>query len=159
MSVSVKSKKPMGHITVLYMVKVKQGEKGKEKIYGGYASSASARAAARAYISALKKAYDPLIATSEIYVAKDGTEKRRRAKLKTESKLYLMDDATNPGGGKFSFAPKSESKAMQYLEEKMDVKRPIVLVEAIKNTTKNKGFWKVFNSTGSGKLIANPKRR
>tara|TARA_R100000406_G_scaffold54598_1_gene37353 strand:+ start:745 stop:1602 length:858 start_codon:yes stop_codon:yes gene_type:complete len=149
--------KVMGQISTLYMVILYEGN-DKERILGGFASAPSARAAARAYMTGIKKAYDPLIPLYTSRETKTGRTSSTRSKLKINVKYIthqVKGKDKRTGEAVYSF---ENDGAYKYLKDKLG-KRPItVRVRLITHKEDHKAYWKLFNSPAVGQLRWNPKR-
>ena len=157
--------KVMYELPSLYVVVIKYDKSKKESVLGGYASPSSARAAARAYMTGMKKAYDPLIAAAVQKTNKSGKEYTTKAKLKIESYLAgsgkggeiyekQMGSAGQRGEAMFRFEPNA---AMKYLVNKMKKKSFKLRVIKVTDRKDHRSYWKLFDSPQVGTMVWNPK--
>jgi hypothetical protein len=149
--------KVMGQIPELFIVTVQKQGQQKKEVLGGYASASSARAAARAYLSGIKKAYDPLIPTFTTGKTKTGRTSNRKNILKVDSVLYTSKKHGKAKAGEATFKFEN-NQALQYLKDSMKKDALIVRVEKIKDHSKHRAYWKLFDSPSVGKMRWNPKR-
>lgn len=150
--------KVMGKIPELFLVTVQKQGQQKKEVLGGYASASSARAAARAYLSGIKKAYDPLIPTFTTGKTKTGRTSNRKDILKVDSVLYSKKDHGQAKAGEATFKFEN-NKALQYLKDSMKKDALIVRVEKINDHSKHRAYWKLFDSPSVGKLRWNPRTK
>ena len=154
----------MGTVDTLWIVTVKEKrEKAKEKIIGGFSTGAQARAAAKAYLSGLKKAYDPLIPLFKTGTTKKGNVSRTQKRLKIETFLRTKkkivkgeERRVNTGEAKYTF---ENDDAMQYVKDQLKQPNLVVEVLEIKSPSEHKAYWKLFNSPAIGKMRWNPKSK
>ena len=150
--------KVMGQISTLYMV-ILTDTRNNERILGGFASAPSARSAARAYMTGIKKAYDPLIPEFTSRKTPTGRTSNIRSKLKIDVKYItrqVKGKEKRTGEAVYSF---ENNGALKYLKDKLGKSPITVRVRLITHKQDHKQYWKLFNSPAVGQLRWNPKKR